>query len=242
MIYQNLVNKVVMVTGASSGLGEALARQFGRNACTVYMGARNYDKLKTIADEINKNKGDAIPVKLDVTDPIDVANSAQRMVMHFGRIDVWVNNAGGETPASVLDLTPKQLQEITAVNYFGLVYGTQEAAKQMKTQGQGDIVQILSTSAFTPRENEAAYCGAKAAAEMYSKCAQKELQQYGVRIIPVKPGGMATNFAQNAGLQMPPQAMRPQDIADLILHAVAQPRNILADLTLFRNILKDTNN
>src|SRR3989344_9160220 len=147
MLYQNLINKVVMVTGASSGLGEALARQFGRNACTVYMGARNYDKLKTIAGEINKNKGDAIPVKLDVTDPIDVANAAQRMVMHFGRIDAWVNNAGSEKPASVLDLTPQQLNETLAVNNCGLAYGTQEAARQMVKQGSGDIVQILSTSA-----------------------------------------------------------------------------------------------
>src|SRR3989344_2449904 len=242
MLYQNLINKAVMVTGASSGLGEALARQFASNACTVYMGARNYDRLKIIADETNNAQGKAIPISLDVTKPEQVAEAAKRMVMHYGRIDVWVNNAGSEKPASVLELTPELLKEITDVNYHGLVYGTQEAAKQMVKQKEGDIVQILSTSAFTPRVNESAYCGAKAAAEMYSKCAQKELQQYGVRIIPVKPGGMATNFAQNAGLQMPPQAMRPQDIADLILHAVAQPRNILADLTLFRNILKDTNN
>lgn len=82
MFYQNLLNKVVMVTGASGGLGEVLARQFARNACTVYMGARNYEKLKSIADEINKDNGIAIPTKLDVTNPIDVANAAQRMVMH----------------------------------------------------------------------------------------------------------------------------------------------------------------
>ena len=93
----------------------------------------------------------------------------------------------------------------------------------------------MSTSAFTPRANESAYCAAKAAAEMYSKCAQKELQQYGIRIISVKPGGMETNFAHNAGLQMPPNAMKPTDIADAILHAIAQPRNIVTDLTLFRN-------
>jgi len=224
-----------MVTGASSGLGEALARQFASNACTVYMGARNYDRLKIIADETNNAQGKAIPISLDVTKPEQVAEAAKRMVMHYGRIDVWVNNAGSEKPASVLELTPELLKEITDVNYHGLVYGTQEAARQMVKQKEGDIVQILSTSAFTPRANESAYCGAKAAADIYSQVAQKELQPYGIRIISVKPGGMATNFAQNAGLQMPSQAMRPRDIADLILHAVAQPRNILADLTLFRN-------
>lgn len=236
MFYQNLIHKVVMVTGASSGLGEALARQFASNACTVYLGARNYQKLKDITDEINNARGIAIPLKMDVTKPEQVMEAAKRMVQHYGRIDIWVNNAGSEKPASVLGLSPQLLQDITTVNYFGLVYGTQTAAKQMMTQKKGgDIVQILSTSAFTPRANESAYCAAKAAAEMYSRCAQKELQQYGIRIIPVKPGGMETNFAQNAGLQMPPHAMKPENIAELIVHAVAQPRNIVTDLTLFRN-------
>jgi len=235
MLYQNLINKVVMVTGASSGLGEALARKFASNACTVYMGARNYDKLKSIADEINNANGRAIAVPLDVTKPEQVEEAAKRMVQHYGRIDIWINNAGSEKPASVLDLTPELLKEITDVNYHGLVYGTQEAARQMVKQGYGDVVQVLSTSAFTVREKESAYCGAKAAAEHWSNCARKELGRYGIRLIHVLPGGMKTKFADNSGLQMPPNAMNPNDIADLILHAVAQPRNIVADLTLYRN-------
>lgn len=238
MSNRNLQDKVVMVTGASSGLGEALVRQFGRNGCKVYLGARSEEKLKSIAYEIlifGARDIKAVPLKLDVSDYTQVNAAADYIVAEEGRIDIWVNNAGGETPASILDITPQQLQEITAVNHFGLVYGTQAAAKKMMKQKQGDIVQILSTSAFTPRANEAAYCAAKAAAEMYSKCAQKELQQYGIRIIPVSPGGMKTNFAQHAGLQTPPHAMNPADIADFILDAVALPRNIVADLRLYRN-------
>lgn len=234
MLYENLFGKIVMVTGASSGLGEALARKFVENSCAVYMGARNHAKLQDIAVEINNTRGKAIPIELDVTKREQVVETAQRMVRDYGKIDIWINNAGSEKPASVLDLSPELLHEITAVNYFGLVYGTQEAARQMVKQGYGDIVQILSTSAFTPRANEVAYCGAKAAAEMYTQCAQKELQQYGIRVIPVRPGGMSTNFAQTAGLQAPPNAMKPHDIADLIINAVAQPRNILVDLTLYR--------
>src|SRR3989344_8341244 len=190
MLYQNLINKAVMVTGASRGLGEALARQFASNACTVYMGARNYDRLKIIADETNNAQGKAIPISLDVTKPEQVAEAAKRMVMHYGRIDVWVNNAGSEKPASVLELTPELLREINDVNYHGLVYGTQEAAKQMVKQKNGDIVQILSTSAFTPRMKESAYCGAKGAAAQFSDSAELELRQDGIRIIPIYPVGM----------------------------------------------------
>ena len=237
MIYHNLQGKVVMVTGASSGLGEALAHAFGRNGCKVYLGARSEEKLQDLAKKIELfGVGDvkAIPLKLDVTDYAQVNAAADYMVAKEGRIDIWVNNAGGETPASILDITPQQLKDITAVNYFGLVYGTQAAAKQMIKQKEGDIVQILSTSAFTPRANELGYCSAKAAAAMATECSQLELKQYGIRVIPISPGGMATNFAQNAGLQMPSKAMKPEDIAEIVLHAIALLRNIKAELRLYR--------
>jgi len=235
MIFPNLENKIVMVTGASSGLGKELVHQFARSGSVVYMGARSYEKLQRISDNLTSLSGRTIPVALDVTQPEQVIDAAERMVRDYGRIDIWVNNAGGETPASILDITPQQLQEITALNHFGLVYGTQTAAKQMVKQGCGDIVQILSTSAFTPRAKELGYCSAKVAASMATDCSQLELKQYGIRVIPVSPGGIATNFAQNAGLQTPPNAMNPEDIAELVLHLVALPRNIVADLTLYRN-------
>lgn len=235
--YLNLNGKVIVVTGASSGLGEELTRGFARVGCTVYMGARNENKLKALAEEIklfSSSDTKVVPLEMDVTAPYQVSSSADYIVEKEGRIDIWVNNAGVGINVPFSDQTPEQIRHITEVNYFGLVYGTLAAAQHMKKQGQGDIVQILSTSAFTPRANEAAYCAAKAAAEMYTQCAQKELQSHGIRVIPVRPGGMSTNFAQTARLQAPPNAMKPHDIADLIINAVAQPRNILVDLTLYR--------
>lgn len=234
ILYENLFGKVVMVTGASSGLGEALARQLVENSCVVYMGARNHEKLKSIADEINNGRGKAIPIALDVTRPEQVAEAAKKMVQEYGKIDVWVNNAGGETPASALELSPQQLYDITAVNYFGLVYGTQEAARQMVKQEFGDIIQVLSTSAFTARKKESAYCGAKSAAKHWSDCVKEELQEYDIRLIHVFPGGMKTKFAENAGLQIPPNAMNPDEVADSILNTLTKPRNVVTDLTLYR--------
>lgn len=234
MLYQNLFNKVVMVTGASSGLGEALARQFVDNSCAVYLGARSYSKLQKIAQEINNGRGIAIPIELDVTKPELVAEAAKRMVKEYGRIDVWVNNAGGEKPASILDLTPEQVYYNHELNYYGVVWGTQEAARQMVKQKEGDIVQILSTSAFTPRTNESTYCAAKAAAEMYSKCARLELQGYGIRFTHVLPGGIKSKFAESAGLQIPVNAMDPEEVADSILNALAKPRNIETEIRLCR--------
>lgn len=234
MIYQNLFGKVVMVTGASSGLGEALAKQFVENSCVVYLGARSYSKLQKIAQEINNGRGTAIPIELDVTKPEQIAEVTKRIVKEYGKIDIWVNNAGGEKPVSVLDLTPEQLRSNTELNYYGLVYGTQAAARQMIKQEHGDIVQVLSTSAFTARKQESAYCGAKSAAAHWSECAKLELQEYDIRLLHVFPGGMKTNFAENAGLQIPSNAMDSKDVADSILNALAKPRNVVTDLRLYR--------
>lgn len=235
MKYENLKDKVVMITGASSGLGEALARAFAENGSLVYIGARNLEKLETIANELLKKGQKVYHSRLDVSNPIEVEAFAEYAIKKQGNIDIWINNAGADKKVSVFDLEPSSLQEITAVNYFGLAYGTVTAARHMKEQNYGDIVQILSTSVFTPRENEAAYCSAKAAADMYSRCAEIELKRYGIRMIRIEPGGMDTAFFQKAGLKLPQNAMDPRDIADMVLNAVSQPRNITAELRIFRN-------
>ncbi|MBI5065194.1 SDR family NAD(P)-dependent oxidoreductase [Candidatus Woesearchaeota archaeon] len=235
MKYENLKNKVVMVTGASSGLGEALARAFIENDCTVYLSARSKDKLVALSEELGDR---AIPLSLDVTNTYQVYTAAERIINEQGRIDVWVNNAGGEKKSSLSELTPKLLNDITAVNYFGLVYGTQAAAEYMRKQKEGDIVQILSTSAFTSRANESAYCAAKAAASLFSESVQLELRDEGIRVFPIYPGGMNTEFFMKAGASLPPDSMEPKDIADIVLNALSQPRNIIVVPRIFRNSVK----
>lgn len=235
MKYKNHKDKIVMITGASSGLGEALARKFAKKNSHVYIGARNLEKLETIANELAKLGQKVYPYKLDVTNPDEVESFAKYAVTKQGNIDIWINNAGADKKVSIFDFEPSSLQDITAVNYFGLVYGTVTAARYMKEQKYGDIVQILSTSVFTPRENESAYCSAKAAADMYSRCAEFELKRYGIRMIRIEPGGMDTAFFDKAGLKLPQNAMNPSDIADMVINAVSQPRNITAELRIFRN-------
>ncbi len=235
MKYENLKEKIVMITGASSGLGEALARAFIENDCIVYLSARSKEKLELLAKELGKN---TVALPIDVTDPAQVKKAAKTMVANHGGIDIWVNNAGGEEKASLEELTPELLNKITAVNYYGLVYGTQEAAKHMRAQKEGDIVQIISTSAFTSRANESAYCAAKAAASLFSESVQHELRDYGIRVFPIYPGGMNTEFFKKAGATIPPDSMETKDIADIILNALSQPRNIIVIPRIFRNSYK----
>ncbi len=216
-----------MVTGASEGLGKELTKAFAAQDCVVYAAARRFDRLESIAAELRTQGKNVVPVQLDVADWTQVESAAQKMVQDTGRIDVWVNNAGIDKYMNVLDVTFKELYEITEVNYFGLAYGTTIAARQMVKQKQGDIVQILSTSAFTPRKNEAPYCAAKAAALMFSEVAAQELLPHNIRVLYEQPGGMNTQFFEKTGgLTKPKDAMNPEDIAQDIVQAVALPRNI----------------
>ncbi|MBI4451358.1 SDR family NAD(P)-dependent oxidoreductase [Candidatus Woesearchaeota archaeon] len=233
MARESLEGKIVMVTGASSGLGAEIARQLTAENCIVYAGARRYNRLAALANE-PRGKGTIVPVELDVRSYKAVSAAAQRMVDERKRIDIWVNNAGSETLAGILELTPELVREITEVNYYGVVWGMMAAAKQMTAQGSGDIVNVLSTSAFTPRQREDAYCGAKNAAEMFGKCAGLELRPK-IRVIPVYPGGMGTEFASVAGAIVPKDAMDSADVARHIVEALASPRNVCADIRLYRN-------
>lgn len=234
-MYVELEGKVVMVTGASSGLGEVLARKFAENKCVVYLGARSQEKLELITEEIRSHGFNAQYLKLDVTDPNEVEEIAKQIVRRENKLDIWVNNAGSDKKASIYELTPELVHEITEVNYYGLVYGTIEAAKQMRKHG-GDIVQILSTSAFTPRPNEPVYAAAKSAAEKFSDSVRDDLKKNGIRVIKIYPGGMATEFFKKANLELPQNSIDPSDIADTVLHILSQPQNVNVEARIYRNV------
>ena len=233
-------NKSVVITGASSGLGKELAQVFLNAGSKLYMCARNEERLRESAIDLiwrkepKPRENYLKKVFLDVGNKKSVDSLAEQVMKETGKIDIWINNAGGETKANVFELSEEQLQTITATNYFGLVYGTQAAARVMKKFGTGDIVQILSTSCFTPRADELAYGAAKAAAESFSKSAQITLRKYGIRIMNVYPGGMDTNFAKTAGLTAPPNLMNPKEIAQEICNALTLSRSIVPEIRFYR--------
>lgn len=233
---ESLANKIVVVTGASSGLGEALARGFAENAATTYLLARRKERLEAIAQELVNKGHKAYAQQCDVTDWQDIWTAANRVTEEQGRIDIWVNNAGWNYAAGIFELTPDLVRHITEVNSYGLIFGTMISAKHMKEQKSGDIVQILSTSAFFPRSKEPVYAGAKADGEHFSASIRDELKQYGIRMIRVFPGGLDTDFRPKANLEQLPNLINPNEAAQLILTAVAQPRNIILDLTIYRGV------
>ncbi len=187
-----LQNKVVVITGASKGLGKALAQDFASRKSKLVLAARSKTELEEVCKELG-----ALPVLTDVAQEEDVVNLAAKAVKKFGKIDIWINNAGvriKRTPIEEVDI--KKFHEMVEINLFGTFYGSREALKQMRKQKAGTIVNILSTSASEGKPTASAYGASKMAAIGFTKFLRNEARDAGIKVISIFPGGLKTNFHQ----------------------------------------------
>ena len=184
----NLKDKVVVITGSSRGLGEALAREFSEEKARVVISCIKVNDLKKLAKKV-----DAFPIVADVTKEIAIRKVAQTVIKKYGRIDIWINNAGVWLPYMLAEkLNMKRVQKLFAVNVFGLIMGSQAALKQMKKQRSGSIINIISISALSGRPKSSAYCASKFAADGFTKSIRMENKT--IRVVGVYPGKMKTHL------------------------------------------------
>jgi short-subunit dehydrogenase len=154
-------SEVVVVTGATAGVGRAVVREFARRGASIGLIARDNDRLKAAAKDVERLGGRAIPLSADVADAEAVDNAASSVEKEFGPIDVWVNNAMTTVFASVQQIEPDEFKRATEVTYLGCVYGTMAAVKRMVPRNKGAIVQVGSALAYRSIPLQSAYCGAK---------------------------------------------------------------------------------
>jgi NAD(P)-dependent dehydrogenase (short-subunit alcohol dehydrogenase family) len=166
---------VVVVTGASGGVGRAVARRFGARGDRVVLVARGEKGLDAAAGEIREAGGEALAVPTDVADFDAVDAAAARAESEFGPIDVWVNTAFSSVFAPFEQITPDEFRRVTEVSYLGYVYGTQAALARMKPRNQGTIVQVGSALAYRGIPLQTAYCGAKHAIQGFNEALRCEL-------------------------------------------------------------------
>ena len=192
------MDKVVVITGASAGIGAELAKQLAAKGAKVVLAARRKEELDAVAKRIGEK---AFAVVTDVTKRSDVERLAKAAIEHFGRIDVWVNNAGRGISRSVADLTDEDLDAMWTVNMKSVVYGIQAVLPHFKAKNAGQIVNISSGLSRVPLAPvRAAYGAVKAAVNMLTASLRVELKKThpGIHVTLLLPGVVATEFGVNS--------------------------------------------
>jgi short-subunit dehydrogenase len=173
---------VVVITGASAGVGRAAATVFARKGCAVALIARDRSRLEDAAAEVRRCGVPAMVVTADVTDHSALADAAGRIEQELGPIDVWVNNAMATIFAPIQQITPDEFRRATEVTYLGQVYGTMVALARMRPRNHGTIVDVGSALAYRAIPLQSAYCGAKHAVRGFTDSLRSELLHDGVGV------------------------------------------------------------
>lgn len=192
---QTINNKTILITGASQGIGEAIAYYFADKGASVVLAARNINKLNDIVEKIKGSGGNAIAVVCDVSQYADVKAAVDQAIQHYATLDILVNNAGLIEPiARIVDSDVEQWTKVADVNYKGVYYGLRAAIPEMLKANQGTIINISSGAATSALEGWSHYCSSKAAALSLTRCADKEYAQHGIRVLGLSPGTVATEM------------------------------------------------
>lgn len=224
----DLHDRTAIVTGASSGIGEATARALAREGCNVALVARREERLKRIADEIGTDRALAVPA--DVTDEEAVATAVERTREAFGRVDLLVNNAGVLRSAPVAEADLDDLHEQVDVNLLGVMNATHAALPDL-LESDGDVVTVSSMNARYPAAEGSAYTASKCGVNGFCDSLRKEMREEDVRVTVVMPGPVESEM--NDWEEWDGRPLDPADVAETVLFAASRPDHVeLPDITV----------
>jgi len=216
---QSLDGRVALVTGASRGIGAAVARALDTAGVRLALASRSGDDLGIDG---------AIARPADVRDPAALQAIADEAAARFGRLDILIVNAGVGAYGPILDLSDDHLEEMIDVNVKGAIYAVRAALPHLMRSDVGELVTIASEAGRRGLPNEAVYCASKFAQVGLTRALDHELREHGIRCTNVCPGGVATDFAMGRGRtpDMPALAgmMQPEDVAETVMFVLTRPR------------------
>ncbi len=231
-----LDEQVIVITGASSGIGLVTARHAARRGARVVLAARNENDLRAATEAIRRDGGRAVYAVADVADPAQVDRIADTALREFGRIDTWVNNAAVSMYGRIMDLPIEDMRRQMDVNYWGQVYGSRTAVHHLRREG-GALINVGSALSDRAIPLQGAYCAAKHALKAFTDTLRMELeaQDLPIAVTLVKPASIDTPFFQKARTylgvepQPVPPVYVPEVVTDVILHAAQHPiRELIA--------------
>jgi NADP-dependent 3-hydroxy acid dehydrogenase YdfG len=223
----NIKDKVVVITGASSGLGEATARHLSAQGATVVLGARRADRIQSLADELTRKGGKALAISTDVTHYDQVKRLVDAAVKTYGRIDVMINNAGLMPHSPLERLKIDEWDRMIDVNIKGVLYGIAAALPYMKQQKAGHIINVSSVAGHKVTPAGAVYSATKHAVRALSEGLRQEVKPYNIRTTVISPGAVATEL---------PDSITEPDVAERIhkfYEAIAIPADSFARTVAF---------
>src|SRR5438874_2522717 len=226
------VSEVVVITGASAGVGRATTRKFARLGARIALLARGTDGLEVAQREVEELGGTAIVVPVDVANAEQVEAAAARVEIDLGKIDIWINNAMASVFSPIKKMTPEEFRRVTEVTYLGCVYGTLAALKRMLPREHGTIVQVGSALAYRGIPLQSAYCAAKHAIQGFCDSLRCELlhDKSGVRLTMVQLPALNTPQFGWVKSRLPrkaqpvPPIFQPEVAAEAIYFAAHNPR------------------
>jgi NADP-dependent 3-hydroxy acid dehydrogenase YdfG len=224
-----LEGKVALVTGASGGIGAAVAR-------TLHEAGASVGLLSRRGDDLGLER--ALGLGCDVRDRAEVANAADAVVERFGRLDIAVANAGVGAYGPFLELDPERLEAMIDVNLKGTLYTAAATLPHLIAAGQGDFVSLASVAGLRAFPGEAVYNASKFGQLGFTRALDHELREHGVRATCICPGGVKTDFAIGAGREAGDPELEglltADDVADVLLFTVTRPRRVRILTTSFR--------
>jgi clavulanate-9-aldehyde reductase len=243
MLSADLSGRVVAVTGASSGIGEAAALACARAGAAVALAARRVDRIEALAERIIADGGRAIAIATDVGEEEQARAFVQRAHSELGRLDVLVNNAGVMLLGPIADAPTEEWRRMIHANVFGVLYCTHAALPLMREQGSGHIVNVSSVAGRVASLGSGVYNLTKFGVGAFSESLRQETVPYGIRVTLIEPGAVATELPGHNRPEVLEQMakrfagvtpMTSEDIADAILYTLGQPPNVSVNELLIR--------
>lgn len=239
-----LRNRVVLVTGASSGIGEATARLCAEEGARLALAARRVERLTSLAEELTARGAEVLVIPADLAQPAEATAMVRRCEEHFGRVDVLVNNAGVMLLAPVLTSNPEDWRRMFELNLLGLMTASQAVLPGMIERREGHIVNISSTAGRIANPNGGGYSASKFGVGAFSESLRREVYSHNIRVTIVEPGLVATELRDHipdpkvqAMLNAWADSIRqlqPEDVAAAICYAISQPPHVNVNEILMR--------